>query len=230
MRPFTYINLAISIDGKLTTADRKLHGFGGPEDRDLMDELRSRADAVMIGAATLREEDPLLWVRKPERLVVRAEQGREPQPWNVIISRSLDLPSLEGSMFFNTPGFRRLVFTGMNHSEERVAEIRKLAEVYCVADVDQGLDLQAVSEKLYQMGARKLLLEGGGTLNFAMLKQGLVDELYLTLCPLIFGGDSATTAVGGAGFAFDQVRQLELLELKQGSNDRIYLRYRCKQV
>ena len=90
--------------------------------------------------------------------------------------------------------------------------------------------MQAVSEKLYQMGARKLLLEGGGTLNFAMLKQGLVDELYLTLCPLIFGGDSATTAVGGAGFAFDQVRQLELLELKQGSNDRIYLRYRCKQV
>ena len=230
MRPFTYINLAISIDGKLTTADRKLHGFGGPEDRDLMDELRSRADAVMIGAATLREEDPLLWVRSPERLVVRAEQGREPQPWNVIISRSLDLPLLEGSKFFKTPGFRRLVFTGMNHSEEQLAEIRKLAEVYCVADVDQGIDLLAVSEKLYQMGARKLLLEGGGTLNFAMLKQGLVDELYLTLCPLIFGGDLATTAVGGAGFAFDQVPQLELLELKQGSNDRLYLRYRCKQI
>lgn len=229
MRPQTYLNLAISVDGKITTADRGLHGFGGPEDRDLMDELRARADAVMIGAATLREEDPLLWVRSPERLARRQAEGRPGQPWNVIVSQSLQLGDIEHSKFFQTPGFRRVVVTGENHPEAEVARVKPFAEVLAVPLMDGGLDLHLATEQLYAMGVRKLLLEGGGTLNFAMMKQGLVDELYLTLCPLVFGGDTAPTAVGGSGFAFDRVPRLDLLETKPGGDGLIFLRYRVRQ-
>lgn len=228
MRPLTYLNLAISVDGKITTADRRLHGFGGPEDRDLMDELRARADAVMIGAATLREEDPLLWVRSPERLAQRAAEGRAGQPWNVIVSQTLKLGDINNSKFFQTAGFRKIVVSGEDHAETDLAAIRPFADVLAVPKLGDGLDLRAVSDQLYAMGVRQLLLEGGGTLNFAMMKLGLVDELYLTLCPLVFGGDTAPTAVGGEGFAFDQVPALELVDLKRGSQDRLFLHYRRK--
>lgn len=229
MRPQTYLNLAISVDGKITTADRALHGFGGPDDRDLMDELRAQADAVMIGAATLREEDPLLWVRSPERLARRQAEGRPGQPWNVIVSQSLQLGDIEHSKFFQTPGFRRVVVTGENHPVSELARFKPFAEVISLPLMDGGLDLQFATEQLYMMGVRKLLLEGGGTLNFAMMNQGLVDELYLTLCPLVFGGDTAPTAVGGVGFAFDRVPRLDLLETRPGGDGLIFLRYRVRQ-
>ena len=194
-----------------------------------MDQLRARADAVMIGAATLREEDPLLWVRSPERLAQRAAEGRAGQPWNVIISQSLQLGAIENSKFFQTEGFRRIVFTGENQAEADLAKIRPVADVLTVPVLADGLDLKAVSERLYAMGVRQLLLEGGGTLNFAMMKQGLVDELYLTLCPLVFGGDTAPTAVGGEGFAFDQVPELELVDFKKANDGQIFLRYRVRR-
>lgn len=226
MRPFTYLNLAISVDGKITTADRKLHGFGGPEDRDLMDELRARADAVMIGASTLREEDPPLLVTSPERLEQRRGDGLSPQPWNVIISRSLDLPAFESSRFFQTGGFRKIIFTSEMQSPENIARLQPFADVACVPEVANGIDLKAVSEKLSRMGVKNLLLEGGGTLNFAMLRDGLVDELNITLCPLVFGGATAPTAFSGDGFNFNQVPELKLVELKTGACDRLFLKYR----
>src|SRR5690349_16636095 len=100
MRPYVVLNAAISIDGKLSTAGRDYHGFGGEEDADLMDELRSEADAVMIGAGTLRAEDPLLTVRNPERIRRRIEAGRTRQPHAVVVSRSLSFP-VQNSRFFS---------------------------------------------------------------------------------------------------------------------------------
>lgn len=226
MRPFTYLNLAISVDGKITTADRRLHGFGGPEDRDLMDELRSRADAVMIGAATLREEDPPLLVTSPERLQKRADQGLSAQPWNVIISRSLNLPEMKTSRFFQTGGFRKIIFTSEMQSTEAKTQFQPYADVFSVPEAVDGIDLKVATKKLYQMGVKNLLLEGGGTLNFAMLRDGLVDELFITLCPLVFGGVTAPTAFSGVGFNFNEVPELKLVELKKGANDRIFLNYR----
>ena len=76
-RPFTFGNLAISLDGRISTADRALHGFGGREDRDLMEELRSQADAVMIGAATVRDENPRLRLSSQKWIEARRLAGRE---------------------------------------------------------------------------------------------------------------------------------------------------------
>ena len=102
MRPFVFMNAATSIDGKLTTAARDLHGFGGPEDRALMEDLRAEADAVMIGAGTLREEDPPLLVRAAEKVDRRRDAGKPDQPDGVVVSRSLDF-RVAGSRFFQTP-------------------------------------------------------------------------------------------------------------------------------
>ncbi len=230
MRPWTFLNLAISLDGKLTTADHKLHGFGGSEDRDLMDDLRSRADAVMIGASTLREEDPLLWVYSQERVAQRESQGRAArQPWNVVISQAFNLPDPSTSKFFQTSGFRKIVFTSDVHPPELLAKYSDYCEIQTVRTISSGLDLVVVAERLYHMGVRHLLLEGGGVLNFSMMQQKLVDEMFLTLCPVVFGGDTAPTAVGGAGFSFEQVPSLELVDIKVGKNNRIFLHYRFMQ-
>ena len=88
-RPFTFGNLAISLDGRISTADRALHGFGGREDRDLMEELRSQADAVMIGAATVRDENPRLRLSSQKWIEARRLAGRTSQPRSIVVSRSL---------------------------------------------------------------------------------------------------------------------------------------------
>ncbi|WP_165067396.1 RibD family protein [Paludisphaera rhizosphaerae] len=227
MRPFIAMNAAISIDGKLTTADRDLHGFGGPEDRALMEDLRAEADAVMIGAGTLREEDPPLTIKAVEKVAHRRDAGKPDQPDGVIVSRSLDFP-VKGSRFFETPGVRRFVVCGDDAPKDRVEGLKGAAEVIAVSTASGDLDLEQAVAELGERGMRHLLLEGGGSLNFAMIAAGLVDRIHLTICPLVFGGDKAPTAFGGAGFPGASVRPLVLESVRQGASGRLFLSYRAK--
>jgi riboflavin-specific deaminase-like protein len=225
-RPFTYGNLAISLDGRISTADRALHGFGGAEDRDLMEELRSRADAVMIGAATVRDENPRLRVCSPQWLEARWLAGRSRQPRAIVVSRSLDFPWHERELFQNSE-IRPLVITHPEHPDSVLCDLRTVADLILVPTTDQGVDLPLAMEELSGLGIDQLLLEGGGELNFAMLSAGLVDEFHLTLCPLVFGGRTAPGAFSGTGFAAGHQALLALASLREGEDDRLFLRYRC---
>lgn len=226
----TFINVATSIDGKLTTQDRELHAFGGDEDRSLMEDLRADADAVMIGAGTLREEDPLLIIRDPSKVARRIGSGHNPQPIAVIVSNSLDFP-VEGSKFFEYPGRDRFVFTSHEAPSDRFALVSQRARVFQgPTDPESGLDLHWILEQLAENGVSRLLLEGGGALNFAMMAAGLVDEIYHTLCPFVFGGDKAPTSFGGHGFPAKEIHELELKSLRQGASGRLFLRYECRRT
>ncbi|MFN5530501.1 MAG: RibD family protein [Planctomycetaceae bacterium] len=230
-RPYTVGNLAISIDGRISTVDRHLHGFGGPQDRDLMEQLRAAGDAIMVGAGTLRDEEASLQVKVPKWQQRRLELGLSPQPAAVVVSRGLDFPWRTLPLFRVAP-HRRIVITRPGHSPELIAELGRVAEVLVVPlhESVQGpaggsLDLPLAMQLLHERGISQLLLEGGGELNFSMLAAGLIDEMYLTLCPLVFGGQSAPGAFSGPGFSAGQQAHWRLCDLNRGESDRLYLRY-----
>ena len=225
MRPHVVLNAAISIDGKISTAARDYFSFGGEEDAELMDELRAEADAVMIGAATLRAEDPLLAVTSEERIRRRINSGRPAQPHAIVVSRSLDFP-IAGSRFFTGVEQERYVCTCEDAPPERIAAIGNHAHVlFLPVDDGDSLDLKGL-RTLRDVGVERLLLEGGGTLNFAMLAAGLIDEIHVTICPIAIGGIGAPTLFDGAGFDRANVRGLRLESVKQGLNQRLFLHYR----
>ena len=225
-RPFTFGNLAISLDGRISTADRALHGFGGREDRDLMEELRSQADAVMIGAATVRDENPRLRLSSQKWIEARRLAGRTSQPRSIVVSRSLDFPWHERELFRASES-RPLVITHSDHPGQLLADLRTVADLVLVPVSGHGVDLAIAMDRVHQLGVDQLLLEGGGELNFAMLAAGLVDEFHLTLCPLVFGGRNAPGAFSGSGFVAGDQALLSLVSLRQGADDRLFLRYRC---
>lgn len=217
--------MAASLDGKITTITHDLIGFGGAEDRAYMDRLRARADLVLIGAGTLRAEDPPLLVREPDLIAQRRNEQREPQPINAVVSRTLDFV-IESSAFFNCPETRKWVFTSATAPAERVRALQRYAElIFLPENAGEELDLSALVQSASAQGVKQLLLEGGGNLNFAMLQQDLIDEINITLCPLVFGGDRAPSLFGGAGFAGNAVEHLRLQSAVKGGEGQLFLRY-----
>lgn len=213
-----FLNVASGIDGKISTASGEKFRFASDEDRQLMQELRAQADAVVIGGGTLRAEDP--------RLVVKGEGRR--QPWNVVVSARLEGIGPE-ARFFTSPGVTKWVFTSVDADPARVERLQPCARVSRLPGIASGgLDLGRMLQELRGAGCRHVLVEGGGELNFAMLEQNLVDEIYWTLCPVVLGGREAPGSFTGRGFASVDVRRLELLEQRTNVQGEIFLHYRVR--
>ena len=206
-------NTAISLDGRINTRERRFTFFGSPRDHARMSRLRAEADAVLVGGATFRN-----WPHAS--LPDEADRGRlRGVPWNVVVTRKLDVPlqpeflaerrvrplflTLEGSV---PPGFA--------------------AEVATYTGGEQ-LPVPWVLEQLRARGVERLLVEAGGDLLFQFLAAGALDEMHVTLCPLVVGG-SAPSLADGAGFDRDQLRKLELLAAEP-EGDEIFLHYRVRR-
>lgn len=225
VRPFITLNIAESVDGKIAPIGGGKVNFGGTEDRQQMEILRSEADGVVIGCGTLLTEDPPLLIRDKTIQARRTQHKGAPHPKNIAICSSLP-PQLEQMLFFRNLETEKIVFT----TEKTPIQIRETAARYARVEIvsvnDNGrVNLCEVVTRLRQIGIEKLLLEGGGELNFSMLQAGLVDEIYLTVCPFIFGGRTAPSSVGGEGFPFDEVCKLQLVSHRVGINGRIFLHY-----
>jgi 5-amino-6-(5-phosphoribosylamino)uracil reductase len=224
-RPFVTLNVAESADGKIAPIDRGKINFGSAEDRAQMEALRALADAVLIGGGTLRAEDPPLVIRDPAVRDRRASAKGSPHPRNIAVCSILPA-NLAEMNFFRSPETDKLVFT----TERTPADLREVAAQYAqieVVPVDASgrVDLAAVLGKLASLGVHHLLLEGGGELNFSMLQCGLIDEVYLTLCPFIFGGRSAPTSFDGAGFTREHIRKLALKSHRISTHGEVFLHY-----
>lgn len=214
------INMAMSADGKVSTARRETVSLGSPWDRHLMDVLRSRADAVVIGARTLSLDGWAIRVRSDAVRERRLRRNRTPHPLNVVVSTELQLAA--ATQFFTFPDTQKLVITTRRAPESRVRRFRKLAEVLVLptARVRPRDVLLALADR----GARRVLVEGGGTLNYSFLRDKLVDEIFLTVTPSIIGGSAAPTPVDGAGFPKGSFVGLKLASSRR-RGDEVFLKY-----
>ena len=212
-RPFVYLNMVASADGRAAIEGRT-RALGSATDTLLLGELRALADAVLIGSGTLRAEGYGRLVSEPGRVARRAAAGRPPTPTAVLLSRSLDLPWDAG--LFAASDQPVLVYTG---SDGDAADVAAAVEVVRLSDPTPAAALRDLRGR----GVRALLCEGGPTLNRALLAAGVVDELFLTLSPLLAGNATAPRIVEGE----DLAAPLELaLEWVLHHDDELYLRYR----
>jgi 2,5-diamino-6-hydroxy-4-(5-phosphoribosylamino)pyrimidine 1'-reductase len=221
-RPYILLNYALSLDGKLSTEQRDPVRFTSRIDRGLMDEIRADADAVLIGAGTLRAEDPPVRIKTARRRDERRRLGKSPHPVSVILSRSMDLPRT--GRYWEEDQVERIIATTQQATDEQVLPFADLAEVIRVGRTT--VDLHAFCRMLTERGIGRLLVEGGGEVNMAFWEAGLVDEVYLTLCPVVIGGSTAPTAADGKGFTSDGLRKLRLVETRRVGQE-LFLRYRA---
>lgn len=188
-RPYLVLNMVSSVDGRAAPGGTS-RGLAGSADRALFHALRAEADALLVGAGTARVERYGRVVRDPETRAARAERGLSPDALLCVVSGRLRLPA--DLPLLNEPEQPLVVITSVDHELERVA-----APVHYLRA--RPLVLRPLLERLHaEHGVGLLLCEGGPTLNAALIEEGLVDELFLTLAARLSAGPSAPAIVAEA--------------------------------
>ncbi|ADL58279.1 2,5-diamino-6-(ribosylamino)-4(3H)-pyrimidinone 5'-phosphate reductase [Methanothermobacter sp. KEPCO-1] len=200
MRPYVILNAAMTLDGKIATKTGSSE-ISGEEDLRRVHELRRECDAIMVGINTVLADDPRLTVHR-----VDAEEGDNPV--RVVVDSRARTP-----LNFRVLNDEAPTVIGVSESApaSRVNELRKRAEV--VVAGKERVNLCLLLERLHEMGVRRLMLEGGSTLNYSMLTEGLVDEVRVCIAPMIAGGREARTLVDGEGI--DDMSDAIKLELER---------------
>ena len=182
-KPYVTLKAAITLDGKIATAAGESHWISNTLSRQHVHQLRSEVDAILVGAGTLRQDDPLLTVRWPSSKV-------EKQPIVVIVDASLNVPP--SRRLFKIPN-RKIIFatTWMSPEENRRALIKQGAEVWpLAADVTGRVDLNDLLKKLGEREVTHLLVEGGGGIFSSFISQKLFDRIIVFLAPKLLGGQA----------------------------------------
>lgn len=197
MRPHVFVNAAMSADGKLSTYERRQVRISGAGDFRRVDRLRAGADAVMVGIGTVLADDPSLTVKSPELVAAREASGAAPHPARVVVDSRARTPP-DAAVLHRGPGLR-VVGVSAAAPPERIVALGEFATVV-VAGEDR-VDLALLLERLHDLGVRRLMVEGGGTLIAALVTAGLVDELFVYVGNMIIGGSTAPTLADGEGLS-----------------------------
>jgi 2,5-diamino-6-(ribosylamino)-4(3H)-pyrimidinone 5'-phosphate reductase len=221
-RPYVILNIAVTADGKTDTVTRRGTAISSPQDRQRVDCLRAESDAIMVGGRTLLGDDPRLTVKSAALRAQRRAQGLSENPIKVGVVSNATLRS--DSRFLTAGPARMVLFTTQQTDLQQAENLRKCgAEVVVMGE--KQVDLPGAMQHLKNMGIEKLLVEGGGTLNMELMKLKLIDEVYVSIAPLIFGGGSAPTFADGAGLERDQAIHLRLLEVTPYDSGDVLLHY-----
>ncbi|GIX07284.1 MAG: diaminohydroxyphosphoribosylaminopyrimidine reductase [Candidatus Poribacteria bacterium] len=213
---------AMSLDGKLSTVDGAGPRFTSSADRRHLQRLRAEADAVLLGAGTVAADDPPFRLPRPLQ-EARRSSGRPPTPIRVVLSGRGSV-SPKARLFFGHQS-PAVVLTSDAVPPERFQALQTVAEVHqCGSSgrVDLETALNLLAERY---GVQRLLVEGGGTVNFAFLAADRVDEVYATLSPVLIGGREVPTPVDGPGLPFAQIRRFHLVSLRWEEGE-LFLHYR----
>jgi 5-amino-6-(5-phosphoribosylamino)uracil reductase len=217
--PYTVVSCCMSLDGYLGSGtDRRLM-LSNDADFDRVDETRASCDAILVGASTVRQDDPRLLVRSQRRRDERTRCGLPPSPIKVTVTSSGRLDSW--SRFFTEGESDKLVYCATGGLVEART---RLGSAACVIDAGRRVDLHRVSEDLGARGVRRLMVEGGGAVLTQFLTAGLVDELHLAVAPFFVGDSRARRFVSDGRFPWNQDRRATLAEVRQ-VGDVVVMRY-----
>ena len=222
-RPYTFINVAMTADGKIDTFERKGAAISSVWDKTRVDELRAAADGILIGGKTLLEEQPKLTVKSEALREARIQRGLAPNPIKVGVATVADIPP--ESEFLKIGPARVVIFTTNQSSKDQLASLKNSgAEVF--VHNEPRVNLISMMQTLKKIGVDHLMVEGGGTMNFELMRLGLVDELMMYVAPMIFGGANAPTLADGLGLVRSDAIALKLANVETHEDGGLVLRYK----
>ncbi|TCO32882.1 5-amino-6-(5-phosphoribosylamino)uracil reductase [Kribbella steppae] len=218
-RPHVLLSVAASIDGYIDdNTDQRLL-LSNDEDFDRVDEVRSEVDAILVGANTIRRDNPRLLVRSQERRDRRLATGSSESPIKVTITASGDLDP--AANFFTAGDVKKVVYTPSNATAKTSEAVGHVSDV---VDAGDPLSLHVVLVDLAKRGVRRLMVEGGATMHNQFLSAGLADEVHLVIAPFFVGDSTAPRFVRDAQFPQNPSNRMKLTEVKQ-IGDVVLLRY-----
>ncbi|MEU6258811.1 dihydrofolate reductase family protein [Streptomyces sp. NPDC047043] len=213
--PYVLLSAAVSLDGCLDDTGPERLLLSSPADFDRVDEVRASVDAILVGAGTIRADNPRLLVNSPERRAARVAAGKPEYPLKVTVSGSGDLDPT--AKFWHTGG-EKIVFT----TDKGAERARALGVAADIAPLGPDLDWRRLLTHLHDVrGVRRLMVEGGGTIHTQLLQHGLADELQLVLAPLFVGDPKAPRLFGPGTYQGGRLRLVETRRIE----DVVLMRY-----
>lgn len=217
-RPYTLLSCSVSIDGYIGNAASRLL-LSNEADFDRVDAVRASCDAILVGAATVRIDNPRLLVRSQARRDERAARGLAGSPMKVTVTRRAELDARAD--FFTVGDAERIVYC----ASPRVDVARKrLGPVATVVDAGETVEMRTLSTDLAARGVERLMVEGGETVHTQFLTDDLVDELQLAVAPVFVGDSEAPRFVRDGRFPWNPGRRAVLVDVRK-LGDVVLLRY-----
>ena len=222
--PFVLVNMAMTADGKIATANRAISSFGSVRDRAHLLELRATADAVLAGARTVDLNRVNLGPGPARYRRLRVQRGLAEYNLRIVVSRSGSVNP--GAEIFKRRFSPIVILTTHRAASARVRQLRALADEVKIcgnAEIDFRRALRWLRQR---WKVKRLLCEGGGEVNDALFRAGLVDEVHVTICPKIFGGRTAPTLADGTGARrLAEAAALKLISTRRYGRE-LYVTYR----
>jgi 2,5-diamino-6-(ribosylamino)-4(3H)-pyrimidinone 5'-phosphate reductase len=221
--PFVYLNVAITADGKLAPANRQFVPFSSKRDQELLLLLRTRCDAVMAGARTVDAVPVNLGPGGKRYREQRIKNKLSEHNIRVVVTGSASLdPKAE---IFRHKFSPIIILTTGRAPRARVARLKERGAIVHVSGESEIDFVESVRWLRREWNVKRLLCEGGGEINEALFRAHLVDQVYVTCCPVIFGGRAAPTLAEGAGVQQLSAATRLKLSAAQKVNDELYLVY-----
>jgi len=217
-RPYTLLSCCVSIDGYIGNGASRLL-LSNDADFDRVDAVRASCDAILVGAATVRLDNPRLLVRSQARRDQRAARGLPSSPMKVTVTQRAQLDARAD--FFTAGDAEKIVYC----ASPQVAGAReRLGPVATVVDAGSTVEMRELGSDLAARGVERLMVEGGGTVHTQFLSDDLVDELQLVVSPVFVGDSEAPRFVRDGTFPWNTSRRAALVDVRK-IGDVVLLRY-----